>query len=460
MNYDEGSFRDPAGKVFYHLNKVYRQINISGQVRIKFLEEKNLIRKAQENNFLVNSKILNPDEVQHLGFDKDSLIIEHEKIPYISYPYEWSFSQLKSAALHHLDFHLFLLENNATLIDASAYNIQFIGANPKFIDILSIKEYEDGEYWYGHKPFCENFLNPLILSAKKGIQFNKWFKGNLEGIPTDELNNILTFFDKFSYNIFVHVYLLNKFDNKYKNQNKKVNISLKKKFPKKNLVSMLTQLRNFIKGLKQKKIKTVWENYSTVNTYKKSEENEKAEIVKNFIDGNILPRVIDLGCNDGFYSKIAMRNNINYVVGFDYDSISIDRAFNSFGDKQKNFLPLIFDATNPSANIGWNELERKSFNKRANFDGLLALAFEHHLAIAKNIPLKDTVNWLVSLAPKGLIEFVPKNDETIQKMLKFKGDIFPDYSEDNFKKYIEEEARIISIKEVTSSGRKIYQYEK
>jgi ribosomal protein L11 methylase PrmA len=460
MNYDEGSFRDPAGKVFYHLNKVYRQINISGQVRIKFLEEKNLIRKAQENNFLVNSKILNPDEVQHLGFDKDSLIIEHEKIPYISYPYEWSFSQLKSAALHHLDFHLFLLENNATLIDASAYNIQFIGANPKFIDILSIKEYEDGEYWYGHKPFCENFLNPLILSAKKGIQFNKWFKGNLEGIPTDELNNILTFFDKFSYNIFVHVYLLNKFDNKYKNQNKKVNINLKKKFPKKNLVSMLTQLRNFIKGLKQKKIKTVWENYSTVNTYKKSEENEKAEIVKNFIDGNILPRVIDLGCNDGFYSKIAMRNNINYVVGFDYDSISIDRAFNSFGDKQKNFLPLIFDATNPSANIGWNELERKSFNKRANFDGLLALAFEHHLAIAKNIPLKDTVNWLVSLAPKGLIEFVPKNDETVQKMLKFKGDIFPDYSEDNFKKYIEEEARIISIKEVTSSGRKIYQYEK
>tara|TARA_B100000886_G_scaffold208962_1_gene144627 strand:- start:923 stop:2305 length:1383 start_codon:yes stop_codon:yes gene_type:complete len=460
MNFDKGSFRDPAGNIFYHLDNVYRLVNKSGIERISFLDKKDLIQKSIENNFLVNSRILNNEEAQKLGFDKDALLIKHEKIPYISYPYEWSFSQLKTAAIHHLNFHLFLLNNDATLIDANAYNIQFIGANPVFIDILSIKKYEEGEFWYGHKQFCENFLNPLILSAKKGIQFNNWFKGNLEGIPTNELNSILTFFDKISYNIFVHVYLLDKFDNKYKNQNKKVDINLKKKFPKKNLISMLNQLKNFIKKLKQKKITTVWENYSTSNTYKESEEREKAEIVKNFIDNNIMPRIIDLGCNDGFYSKIAMRNDINYVVGLDYDPISIDRAFNTFGNKQKNFLPLIFDATNPSANIGWNESERKSFNKRALFDGLLALAFEHHLAIAKNIPLENTVNWLLSLAPKGLIEFVPKKDETIQKMLKFKGDIFPNYSEENFKSLIEKKARIISIKEVTSSGRKIYQYEK
>ena len=457
MIFDEGSFRDPAGRVFYHLDKIYRLIDDSGKERVKFLEQNDLITKSKEKNFLINSKILNDKDLKNLGFDKNYLVIEHEKIPYISYPYEWSFSQLKSAALLHLDFHLFLLNNDATLIDASAYNIQFIGAKPIFIDILSIKEYEEGEYWRGHKQFCENFLNPLILSAKKGIQFNNWFKGNLEGIATNELNSILTFFDKFSYNIFVHVYLLNKFDNKYKNQNKKINLNLKKKFPKKNFISMLKQLRNFIKDLNPKKVTTVWENYSISNTYKESEEITKSEIVKDFIDNNDLSKVIDLGCNDGFYSKIALKNN-NYVVGFDYDPISIDRAFHTFGNKQKNFLPLIFDASNPSSNIGWNELERKSFNKRANFDGLLALAFEHHLAIAKNIPLEDTINWLINLAPRGLIEFVPKNDETIQKMLKFKGDIFPDYNENNFRDFIEKKAKIISISQVTSSGRKIYEY--
>ena len=460
MIFDEGSFRDPAGQVFYHSNKVYRIVNQTGKKRIDFLNSKDLITKSSKNNFLIESRLLNGQEMKDLGFKNEEIIFEHKKIPYVSYPYEWSFSQLKAAALHHLDFNLFLLDQGATLIDASAYNIQFIGSKPIFIDLLSIKEYIEGEYWYGHKQFCENFLNPLILTSKKGVQFNNWFKGNLEGIPTNDLNNLLSFLDKFSYNIFVHVYLLNKFENKYKDQNKEVKINLKRKFPKNNFISMLKQLRSFIKNLKPKKIKTVWENYSVANTYEKSEENEKVKIVKKFINENKFNKIIDLGCNDGFYSKIAVNENTNFVVGFDYDPISIDRAFNDLKKNQTNFLPLIFDATNPSSNIGWNESERKSFNKRVDFDALLALAFEHHLVIAKNIPLLDAINWLISLAPKGLIEFVPKNDETIQKMIKFKGDIFPDYNENNFKNCIEKKAKILSITQITSSGRKIYQYEK
>lgn len=459
MIFDEGSFRDPAGSVFYHHNKVYRLINKSGESRTDFIIKKNLLNKSVENNFFVNTKQLNSNQISSLGLKENNIVFEHEKIPYVSYPYEWSFSQLKAAAIHHIDFHLFLLNQGATLVDASAYNIQFIGSKPIFIDLLSIREYEEGEYWYGHKQFCENFLNPLILSSKKGIQFNNWFKGNLEGIQTNDLNNILSFFDKFSYNIFVHVYLLNRFENKYKNQNKQVDLNLKRKFPKKNFISMLKQLKSFIVGLKPKKIVTVWENYSVSNTYEEKEKKLKSEIVTEFINQNNLPKIVDLGCNDGFYSKIATKNNTNYVVGFDYDSISIDRSFNSLNKNQKNFLPLIFDATNPSSNIGWNEMERKSFNSRVNFDGLLALAFEHHLTIAKNIPLQDAINWMISLAPKGLIEFVPKNDETIKKMIKFKGDIFPNYNEENFKECIQKKARIIAINEITKSGRKIFQYE-
>ena len=133
---------------------------------------------------------------------RNKTIIEHRKIEYISYPYEWSFDQLKDAALHHLDFHIYLLDNNATLIDGSAFNIQFDGHKPIFIDLLSIKKYEDGEYWTAHKQFCENFLNPLILKSKKGIDFNNWFKGNLEGINTKDLNAVLSIKDKFSFNIF------------------------------------------------------------------------------------------------------------------------------------------------------------------------------------------------------------------------------------------------------------------
>ena len=200
MNFDKGSFRDQAGKIFYLNNKVYRIITSEGSERLKFLEENQIIEKSIKNNYLIKSKVVS-NKIINESLSKNEIVYEHEKIPYISYPYEWSFSQLKAAALHHLEFHLYLLDMGANLIDASAYNIQFIGNKPIFIDLLSLKKYEEGEYWIGHKQFCENFLNPLILQSKKGVYFNNWFKGNLEGIKTEDLNNILSFRDKLSYNI-------------------------------------------------------------------------------------------------------------------------------------------------------------------------------------------------------------------------------------------------------------------
>ena len=460
MDFEKGSFRDPAGKIFYKSKRVFRKINKPGINRINFLIDNDLINKSINSQFLVESHIVDKDELKKLNIDENFLIVEHERIPYISYPYEWSFQQLKAAAIHHLSFHIFLLNNNATLIDASAYNIQFIGFKPIFIDLMSIKKYEEGEFLYGHKQFCENFLNPLILSSKKSIQFNNWFKGNLEGIQTNDLDNLLSFFDKFSYNIFVHVYLLNKIDKKFKPQNKKLDFNKQNKFSKKSLLSMLLQLKSYINKLEPKKSSSKWANYSAQNSYEYKEEISKINIVSDFVKKNKFSKIADLGCNDGIYSRAALKNGCEYVVGFDYDFNSINRAY-SFAKKEKsNFLPLIFDATNPSANIGWNETERKSFNSRLNFDGVLALAFEHHLSIAKNIPLQDTINWIVSLAPKGLIEFVPKNDETIQKMIKFKGDIFPNYNEENFLKFLSKVSKIFSVNQISKSGRKIFEFER
>lgn len=449
---EKGSFRDPAGKIFYSDEKVFRKVNKDGINRLKFILENNIISKSIEKEFLIKTTKYKSTE--------EECIFEHEKIPYISYPYEWSFSQLKDAALHHLDFSLFLLELNATLIDASAYNIQFIKSKPIFIDLLSIKKYEEGEYWIGHKQFCENFLNPLILKSKKGINFNNWFKGNLEGIETSDLNNILSFTDKLSYNIFVQVYLLNKLEIRSK-QNKNITVKKNtKKFPKKSFVSMLMQLRKFIHNLEDKKNVSLWQDYSFKNTYKAEEENKKVKCVENFCKKNDFNLLADIGCNNGLYSSTALKNLCKYVVGFDYDLNVIELAYKKSKLENLNFLPLYFDAVNPSSNIGWDEEERMSFKKRAKFDGVIALAFEHHLSIAKNIPLDKVVEWIMKLAPRGLIEFVPKNDETIKKMLEIKGDIFPNYSEETFKESISNKGKILSVSKISESGRVIYEYER
>ena len=456
---ESGSFRDPAGTIFYINDRIFRRINKIGLDRVIFLEKEKILDESIKKNYLIQTKILNDDEKHKLNLNLSDFILEHKKIPYISYPYEWSFSQLKTAAIFHLDFNLFLLDLGATLVDASAFNIQFIGSKPIFIDALSIEKYINGEPWKGHKQFCENFLNPLILKSKKGIKFNNWFKGNLEGIETDDLDKLLTLFDKFSYNIFIHVYLLNKLDQKYKSK-KSLNQLTKKVYSKKNLILILKQLKKFISELEDYKSITIWDDYSKNNSYTEIEENNKKEVVEKFIKKNNFNLVADLGCNDGKYSELSLNNGSKSIIGFDFDINAIDKAYKKALNKNLNFLPLYFDASNPSGNIGWDEKERKSFKNRAKFDAILALAFEHHLAIAKNIPLNQVIDWLVSLAPTGLIEFVPKNDLTVIKMLELKGDIFPNYTIQNFENKLSIKTQILSKTKVSESGRTIYEYKR
>ena len=458
LKLETGSYRDPAGNIFYFKDKVLRIINDDGIERYSFLKENNLIHDCISNNFLIDTEEIE-NKFDELKDYESKKIVSHRKINYISYPYEWSFSQLKDAALHHLNFHIFLLNKNATLIDSSAYNIQFDGSKPIFIDLLSIKKYEEGEYWKGHKQFCENFLNPLILKSIKQIDFNNWFKGNLEGITTKDLNSILSFKDKISFNILTQVVLLNFFEKKtLENENIDIKKIGNKKFPKNSYISLLANLKNFISNLKIKNEKTIWDDYSKKNTYLSKEESVKKKIVGEFAQKYKFKKLVDLGCNDGVYSRICLQNGCENVIGFDYDLNVIDRAYLISKRENLNFLPLYFDASNPSSNHGWFQKERKGFLQRSDFDGLISLAFEHHLAIAKNIPINQIIDWHLQIAPIGLIEFVPKNDITIKKMLSLKNDIFPNYNIDNFRNILEKKSTIVKENNISESGRTIFEY--
>ena len=457
--YEAGSFRDPAGKIFYHDNQVYRELTEAGKKRFQFLNENNLLKKLIDKEFLIKTEIIDSKKSFKLE-EESNLVIKHEKIDFISYPYEWTFDQLKDAAIFHLDLQIFLLEHDAKLIDATAYNIQFKNNKPLFIDVLSIDKYVDGEFWYGHKQFCENFLNPLLLKSKKGIDFNNWFKGNLEGISTSEINNILSWKDYLSYTIFFHVFLLNKIDTKSKispkiTQDKSKNLN---RLSKNSFLSILKKLNNFIKKLNPKKQASTWDKYSKDNTYDEEESLIKLRIANEFYDKNNIKSLVDLGCNDGRFSEYAAQRKIN-VIGFDFDLNALNRAYNKSKKKNLNFLPLYSDFTNPSSNLGWNDSERKSLNIRGKFEAAIALALIHHLVIAKNIPLEQAVKWLVSFSPIGLIEFVPKEDPTSQIMLSLKGDIFPDYNEKKFEEILSTYKKIKKISKITNSDRKIYEYE-
>ncbi len=461
INKNPGSYKDPAGSIYNYDDKILRTIKNQGIKRYEFIKENNLLDLSIKNKFLIETKEVN-ELKEKPEFSDAFYILEHECIPYVSYPYEWGFYQLQSAALHHLNFQIFLLEKNAVLIDASAYNIQFIGNKPIFIDVLSIDKYEEGDFWKGHSQFLEHFLNPLLLRSKKEVSFNNWYKGNIDGISTSELNSLLSISDKFSINIFLQVVMLAKLNKKTITDPKKSLNKLKnnKSFSKKSYLGILIQLKKWIEKLKPKNQNTVWENYENDNSYSQDAKNTKMEIIRKFSD-KIKPKILaDLGCNDGLYSFESLKYGTNYAVGYDFDINSIDLAFNNSKKINDNFLPLYFDATNPSTNLGFNEKERESFNKRINFDAMLCLAFIHHLTIAKNIPLDEAIKWLMSIAPTGLIEFVPKDDPTVKQMIYLKGDIFPQYKEENFVNLIKQNGKIININLIKESGRKIYEFER
>lgn len=450
---DNASFKDNHGNVYHHENKIFRAINSSGKELFEDLVENNIIEESTKNNFLIETSIINNKNFLNVNC---SYLVEHKKIPFLSYPYEWSFDQLKIAALHHLNFQIFLLEKNFILKDASAFNIQFFGNSPIFIDLLSIKLKKKDEYWLGHNQFCDEFLNPLLFTFFKKVPFNALYQGNLNGITTENLNNLLSLKDKTNFFVFLNIFLKSKLQKNYSEKNL---INLKqRKFSKISYLYILKNFKNFIEKINLDKKKTTWSDYSLNNTYSSDQFNQKKNIIIEFVKKNSPKFLLDIGCNDGVYSEFACKNGADYVVGVDSDYLSINKAFKRSKNNKLNFLPLLIDFANPTPSLGWRQIERSSFIDRCNFDSIIALAVIHHLVIGKNLPLNEVIDVFMKISKNGIIEFVPKEDETVKYMLALREDVFFDYNIENFEKILATKAIIVNQHKLLNSNRVIFEY--
>lgn len=403
-----------------------------------------------------------PDNAPRLTVAPEELVVEHERIPFISYPYEWSFSALKKAALHHLELHRKALDADFTLIDASAYNIQFRGCDPVFIDVPSLQRYRDGEYWLAHQQFLDQFLNPLLYSAMCGVDFQGLYRGTMEGIPTPTLSRLLRPFHKLRPGIVMQVVLpaaLQRVAGR-KAQTSAATTVKRRSLAKSAYTGMIDGLTRLIRSLAPRRPSGIWTGYDNDNSYSGMEFEAKRKFISEY-SARTQPRLmLDLGCNTGIFSEVALKAGASYVVGAEQEAATADFAFERAERAGLAFLPLVIDAANPSSGQGWRGEERRSFAKRANFDGMIALAVEHHLAIGRNIPLASLIEFMVGLAPHGVIEFVPKSDPQVQRLLALREDVFPDYTQDTFESLLCKTARIIKQETITDTGRTLYWYER
>ena len=458
-----GSFRDPSGHVYRQGDRIFRTVTKSGKEQFDFVRQSGLFELL-----LKDQRLLPFDLIERAllpgGFDESvSYVFEVPKLTFVSFPYEWPFPALKAAALLHLDIQLAALDHNVTLSDASAYNIQFIGTTPTFIDHLSFRRYEPGEMWGAHRQFCEQFLIPLLLRSLFGIPHNAWYRGSLEGISVVEFSQLLTWRHYLKKDLLTHIvfqsWLQRSTESTLRAQDLDKAAVKVGALPVQAYRKLLTGLRNWISKLEPLQTsKSTWQDYAKNNSYETDELGKKAAFVRDFAAQHCPRQLWDFGCNAGVFSKAAIEGGANYVVGFDFDQGALDECYAQAQASRMAIQSIVMDMANVSPDQGWMGIEREGLGARRSADALVALAVVHHLAISRNIPFGELLDWLIDLAPCGVIEFVPKADPMVQKLLALRADIFEDYTWEFFTDRIARKARIDRVLQVGQHGRTLVSY--
>ncbi len=447
MRSHPASYRDTSGFVFTHEGEVYRHVQPGYETQYEKLMTNGLYDElVKKGRLIAHCEIT---DLEKFGFT-DGRVLLPQQIPFISYPYEWSFDMWKDAALLTLQIAMASLKKDMILKDATPFNIQFYKGKPVFIDTLSFEDYEEGKPWIAYHQFSECFLGPLLLMHYCHPDANKFFTVYPNGIPIDLLVNLLPKRSKWNMGTFLHVHLQAKFSGK---QNKKP--VKENNFSKQKLELLLKGLESFIQKLSLKKVKTAWDDYYTDTILGDDYLAAKTTLVRSFCNFIDFKTVIDLGANDGHFSLLF--NDDKHVIATDADPNCINDLYLNLKKEHKtNILPLVNNLTTPSPAIGWNNTERDSITTRLKADLVLALALIHHLAIANNVPLQLIADWLQPMGEHLIIEFVPKDDEKVKLLLQNRKDIFDDYTLTHFKTIFAAAFEIVKEEKVGNTNRVLF----
>lgn len=453
------SFRDPSGFLFRRDGILLRQ------VRERYRPHYELLRSSGLYDKLVASGLLIPHEERPLSeacSDGAAFVLRPEPLAFIAQPHEWSFGQRRTAALATLRIQELALQHGMTLKDASGFNIQFRGSRPVLIDTLSFERREPGTPWIAYRQFCQHFLAPLALQALVDVRLGLLLRQYLDGIPLDLASRLLPASTKLSVWAQFHIHLHAKSiarhaatdDGRAKSAARPVRVS------DRGIEGLVSNLLGAVTSLEWRPPGTEWGAYEETLGYASTDREAKHRLVGDFIAASSATRVLDLGANAGEYSRVARAAGAAFVVACDGDPVAVERCFRRLMlDDDAGILPLWMDLANPSAAQGWDHHEWPSLAERGPFDAVLALALVHHLAIGNNVPLVGVARMLARLGRQVIVEWVPKEDPQVQRLLRAREDIFPDYRESAFvEAFAEAGLRVASQSPVGASGRVLFRF--
>ncbi len=448
------SFRDPSGFVFARDGVVYRQVNQVYRADYDHLMSCGLYADLAEAGLLVAHRETDVAPEDPAVAYK---VLVPQRVPFISYPYEWCFSQLRDAALATLAIQRMALDRGMSLKDASAYNIQFARGRPVLLDTLSFERAPQARPWVAYRQFCTHFLAPLALMSRRDVRLGQLLRVHIDGIPLDLAARLLPWRTRLSFALATHVHLHARSQQRY--AGKPVRLA-GRAMSRTALLGLLDNLRGAVAGLRWQPAGTEWGDYSKEESYAPAALQQKQRVVEDML-ARVRPATVwDLGANTGAFSRIAARQGAE-VISFDVDPAAVEKNYREVvRQKETQVLPLVLDLANPSPGLGWHHRERTALLERGPADLVLALALLHHLAISNNVPLERVTEFMADAGRWLIMEFVPKDDPQVQRLLATRADVFPGYTRDGFERAF---ARRYDLREAVAlpgSTRRLYLMER
>lgn len=444
-----GSFRDPSGFVFAKNGVLYRQVNRVYAPVFDYLVESGLYAELVRKGYVVPHEEIRKEDIASDAYK----IIRPEKIPFISYPYEWCFSELKDAALLTLKIQKTAIRFGMCLKDASAYNIQFKNGRPILIDTLSFERYQEGVPWVAYRQFCEHFMASLALMSFTDVRLSQLLRTYIDGIPLDLASKLLPWRSWFHTAILFHIHMHAKSDRRHKGE--------EVKFSRKSVSS--SALGNILESLKVGVSALNWNPRTIANLdfegkkdYPASEAKEEMRELKRFF-GIVRPKLAWGFGMSGIPASQSMSELGTEIIEFDNDPTLVEKNYLAVREKKaERLLPLVMDLTNPSPSIGWASGERASLLARGPADLVVALDLIHALAISNNVSFEMVADFFSDICRELIIEFIPRDDARVRRLLKNRADIFGWYNRKNFETAFGRRFTIASSYESPASKLVIY----
>jgi len=292
--------------------------------------------------------------------------------------------------------------------------------------------------------------------SSRDARLNQLLRVFIDGVPLDMASALLPLRTRLNTKIGLHLHLHAAVQKRFERRPADAPPNQSATLGQAAQSGLIDSLESTVQRLNWEPTGTIWTNYYHHTNYSDAALAHKTQLVDALIARTQPTIVWDLGANTGRFSRLASGRGIQ-TIAFDMDPAAVETNYReSVSRRETHLLPLIVDLRNPSSALGWAGEERMSLMARGTADLVLALALVHHVAIGNNVPLDRIAAWLAALGRTLVIEFVPKSDSQVQRLLASREDVFPTYTHVGFESAFAPHFETLDVSPIASTDRILY----